>query len=417
MTRPTFGLWSPGSFEACGNSAGQSEAAGELRHLAEETRAATAAFDPLGLILTGSLARGESSIVERAGGRMRWLSDIECIAVFPDKLRDFSSVNRALRALELSLNTDAERMERNVRVEVRAITAAKLARMRETIFSRELFENGRLLWGVPERLAMPRWVSQPPAIPALDALRLLANRTVERVEFRLACEACAPDPTTLAYNSAKFWIDLGTSLSIFLGCYRPNYHERASALEERLRGKPQVFDAGAGELFLGRLREAMETKRAAVPDDGHGALASFEDGTSAAKALLAWETDRLITGGVNAEGWRAIPERFRRVESSWQRLRDWARLWLRTRSGGRFATAWPSLMATYGSPTAAIYSAACLLDFFWKESASGDAPGDAICRSLGRLFGVEGPMSAATRRRLARATVSAWIAHVRFNAA
>ena len=80
-------------------------------------------------------------------------------------------------------------------------------------------------------------------------------------------------------------------------------------------------------------------------------------------------------------------------------------------------TGWPILRARCGCATAAMYSAACLLDFFWKESACGEAPGDAICESLGRLFGIEGPVSPAMRRRLARATVLAWTAHVRFSAA
>ncbi len=414
---PAFDIAPPGSFEICADPAFQADAVAELSEVAGCAREALAAFEPLGLILAGSLARGEGTVVARRDGTASWLSDIECIAVFPDATRDFRTIDAALRALEASFNSDPGRASRGVHLEVRAITAAKFSRMREAIFSREMLANGKLLWGVPERIAAPRWASAPPAIPPIDALRLLVNRVAERLELRLAAEARALAPDALAYRNAKFWIDLATSLSVFLGCYLPGYRARETALVKRLGRAPRILDAAASELLLGHLRDAMEVKLGAGPRDGSGLSASLDAGAQAGAWALRWETDRMLGGDAGGDGWDWIPRRLRRVESRRQRARDWGRLWLRTGRGACFAAPWPAVMLGYGSPTAAIYSAACLLDFFWNDAGTGKPPADALVQSLARLFGVKPAAPAATRSKLAEAALRAWTAHVRFNAA
>lgn len=412
-----FELSPPGTFEVAADPACQAEAVAQLFEAAGCTRDAIRVFEPLGLVLAGSLARGEGTLVAGPDGSVRWLSDIECIAVFPDETVDFAAVDASLRALESSFNSEPGRLSRGVRLEVRAITAAKFARMREAIFSRELIENGKLLWGTPERIGAPRWAHSPPAIPAIDALRLLANRVVERLELRLAVESRTFDPDTLSYRNAKFWIDLATSVSVFLGCYRSGYRARETALAERLRRTPRVFHAAASERLLGHLRDAMKIKLGCAQRDGAGACASIEAGAKAGAWALRWETARMLGGGAKCGGWNWIPGRLGRVEPVGQKLRDWGRYWLRTEREGCLAARWPVVMLGYGSPTAAIYSAACLLDFFWKDAETGNPPADAIMKSLVQLFGVEAAAPALLRRKLAEATLRAWTAHVRFNAA
>ena len=59
------GMWvltPPGSFQLCANASLQNDAAEELRSLVEVTRHATESTPASGLLLTGSLARGEGAI-------------------------------------------------------------------------------------------------------------------------------------------------------------------------------------------------------------------------------------------------------------------------------------------------------------------------------------------------------------------
>src|SRR4029077_6576207 len=67
------------------------------------------------------------------------------------------------------------------------------------------------------------------AIPHQDALRLLSNRIMELIPPRLKL-ADGAQGNDLAYALNKFWLDAGTSLSVFLNCYQPNYAERSRAV-------------------------------------------------------------------------------------------------------------------------------------------------------------------------------------------
>ena len=78
-----FELSPPGSFSLCADPERQAEAASELLAVSEQVRADTRRYSALGLILTGSFARGEATILVDPEGGIRWLSDIECLVVFP----------------------------------------------------------------------------------------------------------------------------------------------------------------------------------------------------------------------------------------------------------------------------------------------------------------------------------------------
>jgi hypothetical protein len=74
----------PGSFPLCANPSFEPYAARQLRALVEVVSHRLSDFRPLGVVLTGSLARGEAALAAGEDRRTRWLSDIECIVVFAD---------------------------------------------------------------------------------------------------------------------------------------------------------------------------------------------------------------------------------------------------------------------------------------------------------------------------------------------
>ena len=93
-----------------------------------------------------------------------------------------------------------------------------------------------------------------------DAFRLLNNRIIEQIAVRSEYADRTSDSTATAYSLAKFWIDLGTSLSVFLGCYRPGYRSRQKPVEDALRAHQEILgDEMCGRLIC-RFRNAMAQK-------------------------------------------------------------------------------------------------------------------------------------------------------------
>ena len=115
-----------------------------------------------------------------------------------------------------------------------------MLRLRPTIFTRELCENAKLLWGDPAGFRS----AAPPGgqtISKYDAFRLLNNRIIEQIAVRSEYTDRKSDTTAMAYSLTKFWIDLGTSLSVFLGCYRPGYRSRQTPVEDALRANREIL--------------------------------------------------------------------------------------------------------------------------------------------------------------------------------
>ena len=136
---------------------------------------------------------------------------------------------RSLRQVERDTNSDCANAARGIKVELRAILTERMLRLRPTIFTRELCEHAKLLWGDPAAIPIPPAPSSGEAISKHDAFRLLNNRIIEQIAVRSEYADRNSDSTATAYSLAKFWIDLGTSLSVFLGCYRARISEQAKA--------------------------------------------------------------------------------------------------------------------------------------------------------------------------------------------
>lgn len=412
-----FELSPPGSFSLCADPERQAEAASELLAVSEQVRADTRRYSALGLILTGSFARGEATILVDPEGGIRWLSDIECLVVFPaDKQRaPIGEVDQVLRGIESERNLRASNMGSGIKLELRSIQAPRLARLRPAIFSRELLEHGKLLWGEPAALPLPRWYPQAGSeIPAADGFRLLNNRIMEQLAVRLNDERGSEDRISRSYWLSKFWIDLATSLSIFLHCYVTTYLGRQASIEKTLAARPELFGDSFGPLFVTRLKESMAIKVGKL-SAFNSYSASLNEAASAAAQVWGWESDQLAGRSFGGGDWRSIVSRLRRAETASQRIRDWARLLLRRgRSGSRATCIKAALRA--GSLANAIYGAGCLLDFYWDEIGSETSPGPEVALKVGELLGVDAGGGEGLRERLVAAALDAWTVHLRFAA-
>lgn len=417
MTDSAFSLSPPGSFPLSADPAFQDEVRGELERLLERVCESAAAPCVAGVLLTGSFARGEGTVIPHPRTKSRWLSDVECLVVVRGGIVSGREIEQSLRQIELETNSDRANAERGIKVELRAILAQGMARLRPAIFTRELCEHAKLLWGDPAAIPVPPAPSSRAAISKHDAFRLLNNRIIEQIAVRSEHADRTSDNTTTAYSLAKFWIDLGTSLSVFLECYQPGYRSRQKPVEAALRAHQEILGAEMSGRLICHFRNAMAQKLGKAGFPSHDPAHEFSEAVEIARATWNWESGQLLGMSTAVGDWRGIFARLSSLETSAQRFRDWARLFRRP---SRLRQLGPSAMlaaARVGSLATLIYGTGCGIDFFWDEIGSDRGPGTEMVAELCRALGVEAQEPSQRRRLLTCATLGAWERHLRFNAA
>lgn len=418
-----FSLQPPGSFPLCIDPALQEAAAADLRKVAAAVRDAVRPFPALGLLLIGSVSRGEGTLVPDPEVGSRWLGNLECQLVYRhDGRTAVKEINSILRALEAFISDSPYNRRRGLRVGLYSVADSRLARLRPAIFTCEFLEHAKLLWGDPHAIPQPAWwLAGKREIPLPDAFRLLNNRIVQQVEARLNRELGSGAPLAAEYGLNKFWIELGTSLSVFLGCYQSSYRGRHETLKEILSKRSGPLDQKAARLLLERLNHAMEVKMGRRPslitsDE------SFAEAAAMASRVWFWESAQLLGLGEADKDWHSIIPRLKRIESPKQRLRDWIRLLVRP-GARRYIKLGMREMATVaalaGSLANAIYGSASMVEFFWGDLTIGNERGSELISAIRELFGIcdGGKVNGETRLALAKMLVGAWDRHLRLSPA
>ncbi|MGH7812728.1 MAG: hypothetical protein ACREQI_01820 [Candidatus Binataceae bacterium] len=414
MTRGAFAPHPPGSFALSADPAFQNEVQEELQALSDRVRNSGRAKSFAGLILTGSFARGEGTLVSHPGTEVRWLSDIECLVVINRGAAPIAEVWRTLRQIEDEFNLDPPRRTRGLRIELRAITSRKLGQLGPAIFTRELFEHGKLLWRGPAAVPMPPWHSDPPPISKHDAFRLLNNRIIEQIAARTEFGDDADGGAAAAYSLVKFWIDLGTSLSVFFGCYEPGYRNRQLPIEAALDREGEALGPGVAARIERRFRNAMAVKLGRAPFVPEETIGEFHEAAEIARSIWHWESAQLLGCAPEPADWRLIFPRMRRIETLNGRIRGWVRLLRKPERLRRLGLRPLIAAARSGSLATLIYGSGCMLDFFWDDIDSGSARGNEIAAMLCPALNVRASAVAHRRRMLARAALGAWREHLRF---
>jgi hypothetical protein len=417
MTAGAFRLSPPGSFPLSADPAFQDEVRRELDELLTRVRNCAAAPSVAGVLLTGSFARGEGTVITDPRTKSRWLSDVECLVVVRGGVVSKQEIQRSMRQVERDTNSDHANAKRGIKVELRAILTEGMTRLPPAIFTRELFEHAKLLSGDPAAIPVPPASSDGESISRHDAFRLLNNRIIEQIAVRSEYADHTSDSTATAYSLAKFWIDLGTSLSVFLGCYRPGYRSRQKPVEEALRANQEILGAEMCGRLISRFRNAMAQKLGQTGFPSVDLASEFSEAVEVARATWNWESGQLLGTNTAAGDWRGIFARLSKLETAAQRMRDWARA-LRQPSGLRQLGPRAMLAAArVGSIATLIYGTGCAIDFFWDEIGSDANRATGMVAELCRTLGVEAQDPSERRRLLTRATLGAWERHLRFAAA
>ena len=417
MIDGAFSLSPTGSFPLSADPGFQDEVRRELDLLIERVRVCAAARCIVGVLLTGSFARGEGTVIANPLNSSRWLSDVECLVVVRDGIVSRQEIQRSMRQIERDTNSDRANAARGIKVELRAILTEGMTRLPPAIFTSELREHVKLLCGDPTAIPFPPAGLNGDGISKRDAFRLLNNRIIEQIAMRSEYTDGTTDGTATGYSLAKFWIDLGTSLSVFLGCYRPGYRSRQKPVEEALRVHPHILGAEMGERLISRFRNAMGQKFGEVGFSSGNLAGEFSEAVEIARATWNWESGQLLGTSAAATDWRGIFARLSSLETAAQRVRDWARI-VRQPSGLRQLGPRAMLAAArVGSLATLIYGSGCVIDFFWDEIGSDRGRGTEMATELCRALGVEAVDAPERRRLLTRATLGAWERHLRFAAA
>lgn len=306
------------------------------------------------LILTGSAARGEATLLRTTSG-IRWLSDLELLAVVPDSA-DLQQEVRRLNSLSAQIGRRLEETGVRVSVELTPAPERYFSLIRPHLFGYELLTHGKQLHGAEDYLLrIPRFGAHQ--IPKEDGWRLLSNRMVEWLDF--TCRSSGMVPEEQLYGVAKQYLDLATSLSIFSGHYAASYRERAQRLESLARwisaeGLPLPADR-----FIEAVKIATDFKLAPGAAGGDGPQPH----------TWAWLREQLPTMLACAWRWEICALSGRTVRTpddaigalgrvyGWrQKLRGWASLVLRPHlhSGGAL---WPQIGRLFGlgTPRALVY--------------------------------------------------------------
>jgi hypothetical protein len=416
MTSGGFSLSPPGSFPLSADHGFQDEVRRELDLLLERVSNCAAAPSIVGVLLTGSFARGEGTVIPDPHTRSRWLSDVECLVVVRNGVVSKPEIQRSMRQIERDTNSDRCNVGRGIKVELRAILTEGMTRLPPAIFTRELREHAKLLCGDPAAIPLPPASPNGELTSKPDAFRLLNNRIIEQIAVRDEYAHGSSDSTATAYSLAKFWIDLGTSLSVFLGCYRPGYRSRQKPVEDALRAHQEILGAENGSRFLSRFRNAMAQKFGEAGFPSGDLSSEFSEAVEMARATWNWESGQLLGTDAVTGDWRGIFARLSRLETAAQRIRDWGRI---LRQPSRLRQLGPRAMlaaARVGSPATLIYGTGCVIDFFWDEIGSDRERGTEMAAELCRSLGVKASDAPERRRLLTRATLDAWESHLRFAA-
>jgi hypothetical protein len=409
-----FELREPGSFGMCANPEWEAEARTVLRAVARSVPTVLVNLEPLGIILTGSLSRGEGTLARDTDQTVRWLSDLECLVVFRDSCSMSPRVQLTLEAAATELADQLRGRATGLKIHLGGIRARALAKMRPSIFRYELAKNGKLIWGNSAEIPRVAESDCDASNFHLDALRLLTNRIIELIPARLALEA-GKQPPSGAYALNKLWLDAGTSLAVFLNCYRASYADRARALGIALNAPGHTLELRTAREVAERVSAATNVKLGFASMNPRVTELDFKEAVRIAADIWYWQTSQVLSDGPRPQtfDWCQVIRRVRRLQTFSQQLRDCARFAIRRRATGIPALGGLSQVVRAGSPRSAIFGAGCLVQFFWDELVGDYEPGMGIARAVGELLGMRRESRSATRRQLAERTFSLWECHVR----
>jgi predicted nucleotidyltransferase len=199
-------------------------------------------LSPSSIILHGSLARGEGTVLF-SNGKMQFVSDIEigCVTKKWWKRSMLSALQSSLEkkfSVEITLS-----MFLPARFNIGRTSNWVLVQNPLTLEQYELISGLRVLWGFDPRQSSV--LPSPTRINNWDVLRLIFNRVAELVDVLISKHQ---EPLKLKKNIAKLLMAYGDTVLLLSQQYHFSYMERKRRLSDlvnRVKSLPKNIDWGA----------------------------------------------------------------------------------------------------------------------------------------------------------------------------
>jgi hypothetical protein len=306
-----------------------------------------------GIILTGSWARGEATFVVQ-DGHYAVLGDAEFLLVF-ERSAKLPPQDR-LASLKHKLERTLENNEIHCQLSFAAVHPEYLQKLPPHIFTYELRACGRIIWGDQNLLSLIQGFS-PGEISLKDAWYLLCNRIIEQFQILSELTDRSNLSASLAYSTVKLYLDLSTSLLVFLGEYKPTYAERANQLTRMARRGSSDDLPFALAPFARAVQRCTAWK---ISPQTEGLVADWhfwEQAIRYAQLLWQWELERMI-GAIDGRSNSDLLKQWCRLQPVSGRLRGWLYVlrrdgWFRSR---RLWLRW-ARQVRLGSPRHCVYRA------------------------------------------------------------
>jgi hypothetical protein len=313
----------------------------------------------ISLIVTGSAARGEATIVNSGHG-WKLLGDAEFLIVVQNTAESVDA--RCTDSLKRESERKLRRQGIEVSIDLAVVEASYFKKLPPYIFSYELRVCGRVVSGDPSVLELiPRFTVSD--ISREDAWRLLCNRMIEQLEFVVDLER-SPEQLTprLHYATVKLYLDMATSYLTFMGCYAPTYRDRAERLA-KLAIEPTDDNPFSVSKFAARVAECTSWKLTGDEAGRDSRVELWREAIRYLRRLWRWQMIQM-TNERNDSTIAGLSACFARQQKPAQRLRGWISL-IKRRGLLKSSPQWPRWirLASYSTPRYLVYQAAAEVAF------------------------------------------------------
>lgn len=272
------------------------------------------------LISTGSLARDEATITCKQESQAV-CGDAEFMLVFKEKVTLPSAA--ALNGVRQQIENDLLQRKIECKIDLSAVHPAYFQRLPAHIFTYELKHCGRVIAGDETILqCIPDYSADE--LSREDAWRLLCNRLIEVLECaeELSGER-GPFSSELQYRIVKLYLDMATSVLVFVGAYAPSYRERRDAML-RLAGQKIQAEKFPFEIdqFADLVADCTAEKLLPHARETRQIDLSRRTAIQTAHALWRWELAELA-GGKSLGDDYSLFNQWMEMQPSWKRIRGW----------------------------------------------------------------------------------------------
>jgi len=311
------------------------------------------------LIVTGSAARGEATIVNSGNG-WKLLGDAEFLLVVQQTAgaADARRADTVMRESVRKLRSQGIEASTGLAV----VQVSYFKRLPPYIFSYELRVCGRVISGDPSILELiPKFSAGD--ISREDAWRLLCNRMIEQLRFVGDLEGSPVQLTPrLHYATVKLYLDMATSYLAFIGGYAPTYRERAERLAT-LATEPINEAPFSLRKFGARVAECTSWKVTGDEEGRDRRVELWHEAIRYMRRLWRWEMIQL-TNDHDDLSIADLSAHLARQQNMGQWLRGWMSL-VKRRGLLKSSPQWPRWMklAFHSTPRYLVYQAAAEVAF------------------------------------------------------